>query len=90
MPELPDISVCCERLTALLTGERLRNLRIGSPFLLRTTEPSADAFVGRRLEQATRLGKRIAPRFEGAQPGDSPQSLDACASARVAQRSRAR
>jgi formamidopyrimidine-DNA glycosylase len=48
MPELPDITIYVERLRDLALGQRLETIRIGSPFVLRTFEPAAGAFQGRR------------------------------------------
>jgi formamidopyrimidine-DNA glycosylase len=59
MPELPDVTVYCERLQARLGGSALLGLRIRSPFLLRTVEPAPDALVGKVLHSVTRLGKRL-------------------------------
>ncbi len=64
MPELPDVTVYCERLTALLVGETLRELRIVSPFLLRSVEVSATEFSGRTLRGVERIGKRIVFAFD--------------------------
>lgn len=65
MPELPDVTVYCERLTALFAGQALEGFRVASPFVLRTFDPPATEFVGKRFTRATRLGKRICLEFEG-------------------------
>ena len=59
MPELPDITVYVEALTRRIVGETLREVRIGSPFLLRTVEPPIDAAIGRAVRTVERIGKRI-------------------------------
>ncbi len=59
MPELPDVTVYCERIDALLGGAMLERVRIRSPFLLRTVEPPLAATHGKRLVGVRRLGKRI-------------------------------
>jgi formamidopyrimidine-DNA glycosylase len=59
MPELPDVVVYAERLSERFAGRRLQNVRIVSPFLLRTVEPGVSAFVGRKLLAVSRLGKRL-------------------------------
>lgn len=64
MPELPDISVYVESLEARLTGRRLERVRIASPFVVRSVEPSPAALEGLCVTQVTRLGKRIAIGFE--------------------------
>ena len=66
MPELPDITVYVEALTARVTGDALLNVRVANPFVLRTVEPPLAALIGRRVEAVERLGKRIVLRFEGA------------------------
>lgn len=64
MPELPDITVYLEALHARVIGQPLENMRIASPFLLRTFDPPAEALIGKHVQKLTRLGKRIALGFE--------------------------
>ncbi len=59
MPELPDIIVYIERLQARIVGERLERVRIASPFLLRTVDPSISEAEGKTVLGLRRLGKRI-------------------------------
>jgi len=59
MPELPDVTVYQERLVATLGGQRLLDVRIRSPFLLRSVAPPITDLVGRTLQQVERLGKRL-------------------------------
>ena len=59
MPELPDITVYLEALEKRVSGEVLERIRLGSPFLLRTVEPSPDEVRGKRVVGLRRLGKRI-------------------------------
>ena len=63
MPELPDVTVYCERLDALLAGQVLQGLRISSPFVLRSVAPTPDALVGHPFVAARRLGKRLVLQF---------------------------
>src|SRR5690606_16804802 len=65
MPELPDITVYVERLTALLHGHVLERLRIANPFVLRSVEPPVGAVEGRRIEGFDSMGKRIVMRLDG-------------------------
>ena len=65
MPELPDITVYCERIEALAGGAVLQRLRIQSPFLLRTALPPVAQAEGRRLLAVQRVGKRVVLRLEG-------------------------
>jgi formamidopyrimidine-DNA glycosylase len=59
MPELPDISVYIEALEKRILGQRLVRVRIVSPFLLRTVEPSVASAEGKQVFGLRRLGKRI-------------------------------
>jgi formamidopyrimidine-DNA glycosylase len=64
MPELPDITVYVEALQARVVGQRLENVRIGMPFLLRTVSPSLQDSVGRLALGVWRLAKRIVIELE--------------------------
>jgi formamidopyrimidine-DNA glycosylase len=64
MPELPDVVVYVERLVARFSGKPVESLRVKSPFVIRTFEPPASAVVGRKLQSAFRIGKRIALVFD--------------------------
>ncbi len=64
MPELPDVTLYVERLQALFGGQRLKAVRISSPFLLRSVEPPVSAVHGKRLLHTRRMGKRIVLGFE--------------------------
>jgi formamidopyrimidine-DNA glycosylase len=64
MPELPDIAAYLTALEPRITGEPLENVRIASPFLLRTVDPPLSAVEGKRVRELRRLGKRIAFGFE--------------------------
>ena len=64
MPELPDVQVYIERLEALLRGRTLERMRIANPFVLRSVDPPAAATEGRRVEELSRIGKRIVMRLE--------------------------
>jgi formamidopyrimidine-DNA glycosylase len=65
MPELPDITVYVECLEARLRGRTLQSIRLASPFLLRTVEPSLESFRGREVTSVLRRGKRIVFAFAG-------------------------
>ena len=59
MPELPDIAIYLEALEARVLGHTLVKLRLASPFLLRTVDPSPADVSGRKVITLRRLGKRI-------------------------------
>jgi formamidopyrimidine-DNA glycosylase len=60
MPELPDITVYVEAIEKRLLGRQLENVRVQSPFLLRTFDPPLDSVKGKHVRAVRRLGKRIA------------------------------
>jgi formamidopyrimidine-DNA glycosylase len=65
MPELPDIAAYLTALDIAVSGKCLLNVRLGSPFLLRTLAPAPAEFQGRRVTSLRRIGKRIAIGVEG-------------------------
>jgi formamidopyrimidine-DNA glycosylase len=65
MPELPDVTLYIEALSARVLGQPLERLRIGNPFIVRTIEPPPAALAGRRITGFRRIGKRIVFEFEG-------------------------
>ncbi|HYR28778.1 MAG TPA: DNA-formamidopyrimidine glycosylase family protein [Thermoanaerobaculia bacterium] len=60
MPELPDITAYIEALEARVAGHILEKVRLASPFVLRTVEPTPSEVGGKRVTGLRRLGKRIA------------------------------
>lgn len=68
MPELPDIVVYLEALEAVVAAGGtavLREVRLHSPFVLRTVQPPIDAIRGLGVRRWSRLGKRIVFEFDG-------------------------
>jgi formamidopyrimidine-DNA glycosylase len=65
MPELPDIAAYISALEARIVGQPLTQVRLGSPFLLRTVQPSLEETYGRVVQRLRRIGKRIAIGVEG-------------------------
>ncbi len=65
MPELPEITAYLEGLERTILGETLQGIRIRSPSLLRTWDPPLSAAEDRRVEELSRLGKRVVWRMEG-------------------------
>jgi formamidopyrimidine-DNA glycosylase len=59
MPELPDIVVYIERLRPRTEGQILENIRLASPFLLRTVDPPIFDAEGKKVLDLLRVGKRI-------------------------------
>ena len=85
MPELPDLTVYLEHLSARLKGATLTSIRLNSPFLLRTVTPTVEDLIGREVLGVRRLAKQlvmvltgdyflvihlmVAGRFRWAEPG---------------------
>jgi len=65
MPELPDISAYLSALEARIVGQPLKQVRLASPFLLRTVQPPLASAEGRVVQRVRRVGKRIAIGLEG-------------------------
>ena len=59
MPELPDVTLYVEALTAKLVGQPLTRVDLKSPFVLRSVTPSLDEVSTKPVRSVTRLGKRI-------------------------------
>ncbi len=59
MPELPDLTVYVEHLKTRLVGQPLDAVRLASPFVLRSVDPSVDEVCGRRVLGCRRLAKQI-------------------------------
>lgn len=65
MPELPDILAYIHALEPRVVGQTLERIRIATPFLLRTVEPTIEQLEGRKVGELQRIGKRIAFGLEG-------------------------
>jgi formamidopyrimidine-DNA glycosylase len=65
VPELPDITVYIEALSARILGHALEHVRLASPFLLRSVSPPLSAVEGAAVRGLRRLGKRIVFEFDG-------------------------
>ena len=65
MPELPDISAYLTALVSRVVGQPLQQIRLASPFLLRTVLPPLKNAEGRTVTELRRIGKRIAIGLEG-------------------------
>ena len=60
MPELPDIAAYITALEPRIVGEPIEQVRMASPFLLRTVEPPIATIEERKVRELRRIGKRIA------------------------------
>jgi formamidopyrimidine-DNA glycosylase len=65
MPELPDITAYLSALETRIVGQPLEQVRLNSPFLLRTADPPLTATYGKSVQELRRVGKRIAIGVEG-------------------------
>ena len=59
MPELPDVVVYVESLERRIVGRTLDQVRLNSPFVLRTATPPLADVAGKRVVAVRRMGKRI-------------------------------
>jgi formamidopyrimidine-DNA glycosylase len=65
MPELPDIAAYISALESRIVGELIQQIRLASPFLLRTAQPPISDVEGRTVRELRRIGKRIGIGVEG-------------------------
>src|SRR6476660_1218272 len=65
MPELPDIAAYITALETRILGQRIEQVRLASPFLLRTVQPPVADVEGKIVRELRRIGKRIAIGVEG-------------------------
>ena len=59
MPELPDLNVYLEHLDRRIVGETLLDIRLASPFVLRSVSPSVDEVRNRAVTGSRRLAKQL-------------------------------
>jgi formamidopyrimidine-DNA glycosylase len=65
MPELPDIAAYLTALEPRIVGQPIKQVRLLSPFVLRTAQPPVASVDGQVVRQLLRIGKRIAIGVEG-------------------------
>jgi formamidopyrimidine-DNA glycosylase len=65
MPELPDIAAYIGALKPRIMAQPILQIRLASPFLLRTIQPSLTDVENRIVRELRRIGKRIAIGVEG-------------------------
>ncbi|MCY4429982.1 MAG: hypothetical protein OXC11_06250, partial [Rhodospirillales bacterium] len=59
MPELPDLTVYIDHLHRRIAGERLLDIRLASPFVLRSVSPAIQEVRGSRVIGLRRLAKQL-------------------------------
>jgi formamidopyrimidine-DNA glycosylase len=64
MPELPDVTVYRESLERHLVGQALQQVKVLTPFLLRSYDPPLEVFHGRVVQGVRRIGKRLVLAFD--------------------------
>jgi formamidopyrimidine-DNA glycosylase len=65
MPELPDVTVYMEALSARVLDHELRRVVVKGPFLLRSVTPPLSETFGRKVREIRRVGKQIAVGLDG-------------------------
>ena len=65
MPELPDVTVYIEALRSRIAGQVLREVKVASPFVLRSVDPPISAAGGHTVTGIERLGKRVVIGLDG-------------------------
>src|SRR6202034_2555759 len=65
MRELPDIAAYISALEPRIVNQPIQGIRLASPFLLRSVQPSLRDVEGRTVRELRRIGKRIAIGVEG-------------------------
>ncbi len=60
MPELPDVTVYVECITAKVQGQPIERVRIANPFVVRSVDPPLYEIEGKTVRDVRRIGKRIA------------------------------
>ena len=64
MPELPDLVLYVRSMDRLLSGRDVKNVRVRSPFVLRTFDPMIEELIDRQVTGFSRRGKRIVWHFD--------------------------
>ena len=65
MPELPDLTIYLEHLQQRIVGTGLEAIRLASPFVLRTVEPTIEAVCARSVVGCSRLAKQLVIELDG-------------------------
>lgn len=64
MPEIPDLTIYVEALEERVLGAELQDIRIASPFLLRTVTPKVEDLLAKRVVNISRLAKQLVFQLE--------------------------
>ena len=64
MPELPDIQVYVDKLKTKVQDTRLQEVKLVSPFVLRSFDPPLEHVHGQRVTDVGHIGKQIVLSFE--------------------------
>jgi formamidopyrimidine-DNA glycosylase len=59
VPEYPDVELYLHALRPRIVGQPIANVRLASPFLLRSIDPPLGAVINRHVRSLRRLGKRL-------------------------------
>ena len=65
MPELPDVAAYISALESRIVGQPIEQIRLASPFLLRTVQPPLASVERRMVRELRRIGKRIVIGVDG-------------------------
>ena len=65
MPELPDVELYLSAFRPRIVGRTIEQIKLATPFLLRSVAPPLNAAVGRSVTGLRRIGKRIVWEMEG-------------------------
>src|SRR5204863_9213312 len=65
MPELPDVLLYIESLEPRILSQQLEQVRLASPFVVRSVAPPLSRIHGRTVRALSRLGKQIIWEFYG-------------------------
>jgi len=64
MPEFPDVTIYVESLQSRIVGHPLQKIRLASPFVLRSVEPSLQEAEGKKVRGLRRIGKQVVWQLE--------------------------
>ena len=64
VPELPDIELYLAALAPRVVGRAVRQVRVSSPFFVRTYDPPVTALADRTVLSVSRMGKRLVWAFD--------------------------